>query len=108
MRTAIGIIPIFQRPFSGAPWNAPRIVKAYDDVFPDLHWRLRDIINSQIGCGLSICELAELPAADASFWFTFAELRDKSPEELEGINDWKKNPMAALPAWMALVSKKIG
>ena len=53
-----------------------------------------------------LCEMAELPAMDASFWFTFAELQQKSREELEGINDWKKNPMAALPAWLALVSQK--
>ena len=97
----------FNRPFSGEAWKAPRIVKSYHDVFPDLHWRLQDIINSQIRSGLSICELAELPAADASFWFTYAELQKKSPEDLEGINDWKKNPMAALPAWVALISKKV-
>ena len=96
----------FNRPFSGEAWKAPRIIKSYHDVFPDLHWRNQDIINSQIRAGLSICELAELPAADASFWFTYAELQEKEPEQLEGINDWKKNPMAALPAWMALVSKK--
>ena len=98
----------FNRPFSGEAWKAPLIVRSYHDVFPDLHWRLQDIMNSQISAGLSICELAELPAADASFWFTYAELQEKSPEELEGINNWKKNPLAALPAWLALVSKKAG
>ena len=95
------------RPFSGEAWKAPRIVKSYQDVFPDLHWRLQDIVNSQIRAGLQLCEMAELPATDASFWFPYAELREKSPEELEGINDWKKNPMAALPAWVALISKKV-
>ena len=97
----------FNRPFSGEAWKAPRIVKSYHDVLPDMHWRLQDIVNSQINAGLDICEIAELPAAEASFWFTFAELQKKSPEELEGINDWKKNPMAALPAWITLVSKKV-
>ena len=96
----------FNRPFSGEAWEPPRIVKSYHDVFPDLHWRLQDLINAQIRAGLGICELAELPAADASFWFTYAELREKKPEELEGINDWQRNPMAALPAWIALVSGK--
>ena len=96
----------FNRPFSGEAWKDPRIVKSYHDVFPDLHWRLQDLINSQIRAGLGICELAELPAADASFWFTYAELQEKKPEELEGINDWKRNPMAALPAWIALISGK--
>ena len=97
----------FNRPFSGEAWKDPHIIKSYQDVFPDLHWRLQDLINSQIKAGLNICELAELPATDTSFWFTYAELQDKCPEELNGINDWKKNPMAALPAWMALVSKKV-
>ena len=97
----------FNRPFSGEAWKAPRIVKSYHDVFPELHWRLQDLLNSQIKAGLSICELAELPATDASFWFPFAELREKSPAELEGINDWNRNPMAALPAWAAWVSKKV-
>lgn len=97
----------FNRPFSGEAWKTPRIVKAYQDVFPDLHWRIQDIINSQVRSGLTICELAELPATDASFWFTYAELEKQSREELEGINDWKKNPMAALPAWVTVVSKRV-
>lgn len=96
----------FNRPFSGEAWRAPHIIKSYQDVLPDLHWRIQDILNSQIRAGLTLCEMAELPATDASFWFTFAELQQKSREELEGINDWKKNPMAALPAWLALVSQK--
>ena len=97
----------FNRPFSGEAWKEPRIVKSYHDVFPDMHWRIQDIINSQIKAGLSICKLAELPAADASFWYSYAELCEKTPEELDGINDWKKNPLAALPAWLTLISKKV-
>ena len=98
----------FNRPFSGEAYKEPRIVKSYDDVFPDLHWRIQDIVNSLIRSGLTVCEMAELPALDASFWFTYAELREKDRKEYEGINDWKKNPLAALPAWMALVSRKGG
>ncbi len=97
----------FNRPFSGDAFKEPRIVKSYQDVFPELHWRLQDIINSQIRSGLTTCEMAELPALNASFWFTYAELQKKSQAELEGINDWAKNPLAALPAWLTLVSKKI-
>ena len=97
----------FNRPFSGEAWKEPRIVKSYNDVFPDLHWRLQDLFNAQANAGLKIREFAELPAVDASFWYTYAELQKKSPEELEGLNDWKKNPPAALPAWMALVSEKV-
>ena len=98
----------FNRPFSGEAFKEPRIVKSYQDVLPDLHWRLQDIVNSQIRSGLTVCEMAELPALDASFWFSYDELREKSLPELEGINDWTRNPLAALPAWLALVSKKAG
>ena len=98
----------FNRPFSGEAFKAPGIVKSYQDVFPELHWRIQDIVNSQIRSGLTVCEMAELPAHDVSFWFAYDELRKKSSAELEGINDWKKNPLAALPAWLAVVSKKTG
>ncbi len=96
----------FNRPFSGEAWTAPRIVKSYHDVFPELHWRVQDIVNANIRAGLSICELAELPAMDASFWYTYAELIQKNPEELTGLDDWRRNPMAALPAWLALAAGK--
>lgn len=98
----------FNRPFSGEAWKEPKIIKSYYDVMPDIHWRVQDIVNANIVAGLSINELAELLAVDASFWFTYDELIKKSQDELAGINDWNKNPMSALPAWMVLVSKKVG
>ena len=97
----------FNRPFSGEAWNEPKIIKSYHDVMPDIHWRVQDIVNANIMAGLSINELAELPAVDASFWFRHDELIKKSQDELVNINDWTKNPMSALPAWMVLVSKKV-
>lgn len=98
----------FHRPFSGEAYQEPRIVKSYQDVLPDLHWRLQDIVNAQIREGLSLCEMAELPALDASFWYSYAELQEKNQENLADINDWTKNPLAGLPAWLALVSRKNG
>ncbi|MBQ4426032.1 MAG: class I SAM-dependent methyltransferase [Lachnospiraceae bacterium] len=98
----------FNRPFSGDAFKEPRIIKSYQDVFPDLHWRIQDILNSQIRSGLALCEIAEFPALDAFFWFPYDELQKKKREELEGINDWKKNPLAALPAWLAVISKREG
>ena len=96
----------FNRPFTGEAWKPPVIKKSYYDVFPDLHWRVQDIINSNISAGLNICEMAELPATDASFWYTYDELKSKSKDDIENINDWKHNPMAALPAWIAVVARK--
>ena len=96
----------FNRPFTGEAWKPPVIKKSYYDVFPDLHWRVQDIINSNISAGLSICEMAELPATDASFWYTYDELKSKSKDDIENINDWNHNPMAALPAWIAVIARK--
>ena len=96
----------FTRPFSCEPWKQPKVVKAYSDVFPDLHHRVMDIVNAQAAAGLTIREMAELPAADASFWYTYDELKNKAPGELSGINDPKKNPMAALPVWLTIISEK--
>ena len=88
--------------------NEPHIIKSFHVVMPDFHWRVQDIVNANIAAGLSISELAELPAVDASFWFTYDELIKKSQNELANINDWRKNPMSALPAWLVLASKKAG
>ena len=96
----------FNRPFTGEAWKAPVVKKSYYDVFPDLHWRVQDIINSNIQAGLNIKEMAELPATDASFWYTYDELKTISQESIRNINDWKFNPMAAIPAWIAVIAQK--
>lgn len=46
------------------------------------------------------------PAVENSFWFTYEELIKQDEESLKEINNWEKNPMAALPAWVTIVSKK--
>ena len=96
----------FTRPFTMEAWKAPEIRKSYDDVFPDLHWRVQDIVNALVRAGLRILEMAEIPSADASFWYTFDELKSKSETETANINDWKHNPMAAIPAWIAMIARK--
>lgn len=96
----------FNRPFTGEPWKEPQIRKSYQDIYPDLHWRVQDIVNANVMSGLQIKEMAELTAIDASFWYTYEELITKTEEETKDINDWKKNPMAVLPAWMVLISQK--
>ena len=96
----------FTRPFTMEAWHEPEVRKSYNDVFPDLHWRVQDIINANAQAGLRIAEMTEIPAADASFWYTFDELKTKTDDETAGINDWKRNPMAAIPAWIAIVAQK--
>lgn len=96
----------FHRPFTDEPWKEPQIRKSYFDGQAELHWRVQDLVNAMSGAGLQIREMAELPAVDASFWFTYDELVQQSAETVEHINDWQHNPMAALPAWISIVAQK--
>lgn len=95
----------FNRPFVGEV-GQPVIKKSYDDVSPHYHWRVHDLINAMISSNLSIQEMDEMQAVDGSFWFTYDELITKSSEELSKVNDYHYNPMAALPAWITIVSQK--
>lgn len=96
----------FQRPFTGEAYQQPIICKAYSDTLPSCHWRVQDLVNAQVCANLAIQELAELPAVDASFWFTYDQLVKLDPETLQDINQWQRNPLAALPVWISIVSQK--
>lgn len=96
----------FNRPFTGEVWQEPKIRKSYDDAAEYRHWRMQDLINATVAAGLHINEVAELQADNASFWFTYDDLIKQTPENIRKVNDWKHNPMAALPAWLSIVSQK--
>lgn len=95
----------FNRPFTGDIGN-PIIKKPYNDVSPHYHWRVKDLLNAMILSGLSIKEAEEMQAVDCSFWYTYNEMITKNVEETSRVNDWKSNPMAALPAWISIVARK--
>lgn len=96
----------FNRPFTGEAWKEPKVCKSYNDTMPSCHWRVQDLLNANISVGLSIKEMAELQAVNASFWYTYDELVKQNPDALADINNWQRNPMAAIPAWIAIVSQK--
>lgn len=96
----------FNRPFTGEPWKEPKVIKAYEDTIPSCHWRVQDLINANVCASLSIKEMAELKAVNASFWYTYDELKKQDSKSIQRINDWECNPMAALPAWITIVSQK--
>lgn len=97
----------FNRPFTGEPWKEPNVTKSYHDVMPSCHWRVQDLVNANVFAQLSIREIAEMQAINASFWYTYDELIQQDSAEIENINNWKNNPMAALPAWLTIISQKI-
>lgn len=95
----------FTRPFSGECGN-PVVVKPYTDTVAHNHWRIQDLTNSAINAGFHFLQIEEMSPVDASFWYTYNELQTKANKELEQINDWKHNPMAAIPAWLSMCLEK--
>ncbi|MCM1569757.1 MAG: class I SAM-dependent methyltransferase [Roseburia sp.] len=96
----------FNRPFTGEPWKEPQIIKPYEQIMPHCHWRVQDLVNAMIQARLSIKKMEELQAVNASFWFSYEELIKQDKEKFAKINNWKYNPMAALPAWISIVAQK--
>ena len=76
----------------------------YNDVFPDLHWRVQDVINANAEAGPRILEMAKITSAGTSFWYTFEALKSNTDAATANINDWKCNPMAAIPSWIAMIA----
>ena len=91
----------FQRPFEGAVFAQPKVVKAYDDVAPreHNHWRVMDLVNSMVRSGLRIEEMLELNGG-TDYWYRYDEKRD------ERAADWQQNPMAALPTHICIAARK--
>ena len=96
----------FNRPFSGEPWKEPKIIKPYGETMPHCHWRVQDLVNAMTRAQLSIKEMEELQAVNASFWFSYEELIKQDAEKVATINNWAHNPMAALPAWISILAQK--
>ena len=98
----------FQRPWKD---DVLALSKPYRDFGPiqdprnedarTFHWRMEDIVNSLTDAGLRIRLLRELDSGETKrtgyFWGD-----DTRPE----LNDWKVNPLAALPAWLELISER--
>lgn len=95
----------FNRPFTGEPWKAPQVIKSYQETMPHCHWRVQDLVNAMTEAQLTIKEVQELQAVNASFWFSYDELLKQNTNEIEKINNWEYNPMAALPAWISIVAQ---
>ena len=96
----------FNRPFTGEPWEAPQVIKSYQETMPHCHWRVQDLVNAMTEAQLTIKKVQELQAVNASFWFSYDELIKQDTDEIEKINNWEYNPMAALPAWISIVAQK--
>ncbi len=83
--------------------TGPFATQSPDEPTYEFHWTVSDIVNSLLSSGLAIRRLAETPADDSRFW--------QGPSCRHGTDDslldWRKNPRAGLPAWLAVAAQKL-
>ena len=96
----------FQRPWKGHI-TPIEVAKPYWETGPfeyeeegtfEFHWTLADILNSLAPSGFILRRVLESPAEDSRFWQNYSYL----PGTDDSLLDWKENPRAALPVWLAL------
>jgi len=102
----------FTRPFTDSdPAKEAKIMihKPYDhtDLGLEKHWRIQDLLNAIIRSGLSVKHIEEMYPEVGTYWFESTGGRaGLTDAELKKLYDWKSNPLAAIPAWLSVVSRK--
>ncbi|MCL2434239.1 MAG: class I SAM-dependent methyltransferase [Clostridia bacterium] len=102
----------FTRPFAYAdPANQTSVIikKPYDhiDLGLEKHWRMQDLLNAVINSGLSVNHIEEMYPEFGTYWFESTGGREGlSEEQLKNLYDWKHTPLAAIPAWLSVMSDK--
>lgn len=103
----------FTRPFTdGDPADRLRLIieKPYNQTQASahqFHWRMQDLLNAVIESCLTIKQIEEMYPEFGTYWFESTGGRNGlSEDELKKLYDWKSNPLAAIPAWLSLVSRK--
>ena len=99
----------FQRPWKEQA-TPIEVAKPYWDTGPfdgadgsfGFNWTLADLLNPLAASGLTLRRILESPAEDSRFWQDYSYL----PGTDDGLLDWKENPRAALPTWLALALQK--
>jgi len=71
---------------------------------------MQDLLNALCGAGLTLRRMEEMfDEEDRGHFFFYEEERAKlSREQIGAWYDWRKNPLAALPAWRAVRAVKYG
>ena len=101
----------FQRPWKEVV-EAAEMEKPYFETGPFsdsgegpfyFHWKAEDLLNALADAGLVLRRLRESPARESRMWEGSRwYLRGEHPERL----DWRNNPRAGLPVWLAAALQK--
>ena len=86
-----------QKPY----WETGPFEDEEDGTF-EFNWTLADILNPLADSGLLLRQIIESPAEGSRFWQDHLYL----PGIDESLLDYKENPRAALPVWLAVASQR--
>ena len=96
----------FQRPWADGTasievektyWQTGPYRDEKDGTF-EFNWTLADILNPAADAGFVLRRVLERSAEDSNVWEGFSY----TPGNDEGLLDWRENPLAALPVWLAV------
>jgi SAM-dependent methyltransferase len=91
------------------------VEKPYHDVGPsgeppEYTWRFQDFVNAIADSGLCICHVEEFDAEVGTYWGDLDDRQrrgnDVSLDEIAWRYDWHQNPLAAIPQWVVVRSRK--
>ncbi|MDR2687372.1 MAG: class I SAM-dependent methyltransferase [Oscillospiraceae bacterium] len=100
----------FHRPFGDTGfWGFQRVIvkKPYSETRLneiEFHWRVEDFARALLGAGFAIEDLRELMPHEDDLMGHAWHYKSYSEREKDKFAryDWRKNPLAALPAWLAM------
>ncbi|MBN1935277.1 MAG: class I SAM-dependent methyltransferase [Anaerolineae bacterium] len=73
-----------------------------EDGSVEFNWTLADLLNPLAQSGLVLRHILESPARDARFW----QGHSYKPGTDDRLLDWRENPRAGLPVWLAVAAQK--
>ena len=95
----------FQRPFRYG--KRVKIIKPYTQLRKselEYHWRIEDFMRALLGAGFAIEDFRELMGHEddlSGHMWQYDSYRERDKDKFARY-DWRKNPLAALPAWLAV------
>jgi ubiquinone/menaquinone biosynthesis C-methylase UbiE len=75
----------------------------------EYHWRIEDFMRALLGSGFAIEDLRECMAHEddlSGHMWHYKSYQEREKDKFARY-DWRKNPLAALPAWLAVRAAKL-
>ena len=95
----------FNRPFEDG--KRVKIIKPYTQLRKselEYHWRVEDFMRALLGAGFKVEDFRELMPHEDDFtghMWHYSSYKEREKDKFAKY-DWHKNPLAALPAWLAM------